>query len=130
MKKITNYLVSGALGLLVAQTSFASDYDKTNVSGHCRSIGHQLESLALQRHNDACSQDVEIAAAYLAAASIKINHNKYDDALMSLNQSKQELYNISYTKSYCSYYVPFTKKYFAELIQIISEVEVLERIKA
>lgn len=118
-------------GLLVSHASLAGYPNKSTIAAHCSEVAHELNRLLKDNNpKDRCAGDVAVAAAYLSSAELKVNHEQYDEALVSLHYGDSELKGIAYSRAYCGHFASLVKPAIAKVIQIASELEVLERIKA
>lgn len=129
-KSIFNVLAAALTGLLVSQASMASTPDKFDIARQFREVAQQLSRLKDQNPHDRCAGDVEVAQAYLSAAELKVYYERYDEALVAAHYGNSELKSIAFDRAYCSHFSPSVKPYIARTIRIISELEVLERMKA
>ena len=130
MKSIIYALPIVLTGLLASQISSASTPNKLAIAEQYKETAYQLNHLKNRKPQDRCAGDVAVAAAYLSAAELKVRHERYDEALVSVHYGTIELKGIAYTRTYCAYFAPLIKPYIARVIQITSELEVLERMKA
>ena len=129
MRKTRCSVLSIALGLVVSQASFAAFPDYGHISSQCRLVIEHLKALT-HGSRDVCRGDVDIAAAYITAAHTKIKNHTLESALVSLYQGKHELHDIAYSRPHCKDFAPLVKTDLAKVIEIISDVEVMGRIKA
>lgn len=114
---------------LVSTTSFASYPNTVDIEHECMDTATHLHRLANSNSEDLCTGDLEIAAAYIESAGLKLHYKKLEQALTSIKYGELELKEISLNRAYCAHFSSLIKPVIARVIRISSEIEVLERLK-
>jgi hypothetical protein len=89
-------------GLMASQASFAGYPDKYDIEKHCQKVTYSLNQL-LEESNpkDRCAGDITLTAAYFSAAELKVNHKRFDEALISLHYGENVLKGIADSRADC-----------------------------
>lgn len=115
-------------GFIVPTVSFATHYPYSQTEGECQQLGEQLSQLARWNSDYACAGDIEIAAAYVNAARLKISREKYQQGIVSLTAAEEELKAVRADTNRCAYFSAKVEPHIANIITLISELEDQERL--
>lgn len=118
-----------AAGFMVTSAGFAAFPEQVGIERECEQTAKQLTHMADTSSTYQCSGDLRIAAAYIDAASFKLQHQKIEQALTSIKYGELELKQISSQRAYCSHFSDAVKPIIATVIKISSQIEVLEHLQ-
>ncbi|MFW2535224.1 hypothetical protein [Legionella sp. 28fT52] len=88
-----------------------------------------LTSLSHQTLESPCQGDIEIAAAYLKAAAMKVHYQRFALALTDLGYSQNELQAIAGSRDWCKSIAVNTIPFIAQVHDLKTQVEMLSRVQ-
>lgn len=114
------------VAILSAPLSFIHATDTKSIILKCTSTANQLKQLANANPGNACSGDLNIAAAYIDSTAFLLYYQKLDDALNSISSAQSELTAISMSRGYCTTFASQAKGFTVNVIQINTEIKSLK----
>lgn len=116
------------MGLIAAGTALAYP-ERPALEQALREATEGLLSLAQQTKTSLCQGDVELAAAYLKTAAMKVHYQRFSLALTDLDYSQRELKAIATSRDWCRDLAPKALPFIPQVQQLKAQVEGLSRVQ-
>lgn len=121
-------LILPLVGLIAAGSALAYP-ERPALENALRETTEGLLSLARQRSDSLCQGDVELAAAYLKTAAMKVHYQRFALALTDLDYSQRELKAIATSRDWCRDLAPKTLPFIPRVWDLKAQVEGLSRVQ-
>ncbi|STX84886.1 Uncharacterised protein [Legionella donaldsonii] len=121
-------LVLPLAGCLVAGSVLAFP-ERPAIEQALKETAQALTSLSHQTLESPCQGDIEIAAAYLKAAAMKVHYQRFVLALTDLGYSQNELQAIAGSRDWCKNIAVNAVPFINQVRDIKAQVEILSRVQ-
>lgn len=121
-------LVLPLAGCLVAGSVVAFP-ERPLVEHALKETAEALTSLSHKTLESPCQGDIEIAAAYLKAAAMKVHYQRFALALPDLGYAQRELQAIAGSRDWCKSIAVNTLPFISQVSDLKGQVELLSRVQ-
>ncbi|HHF7349664.1 TPA: hypothetical protein ACPSKE_002874 [Legionella feeleii] len=121
-------LVLPFAGCLVAGSVLAFP-ERPAIEQALKETAQALTSFSHQTLESPCQGDIEIAAAYLKAAAMKVHYQRFALALTDLGYSQNELQAIAGSRDWCKNIAVNAVPFINQVRDIKAQVEILSRVQ-
>lgn len=121
-------LVLPLAGCLVAGSVLAFP-ERPAIEQALKETAQALTSLSHKTLESPCQGDIEIAAAYLKAAEMKVHYQRFALALTDLGYSQNELQAIAGSRDWCKNIAVNAVPFINQVRDIKAQVEILSRVQ-
>lgn len=101
MKKTTRFTWLLLTSLLVSEIGYTSNCASLETAHQCMEIADQMHNAAVSNRHSVCADDMEVASAYIEAASNKLYQEHTREALYLIGHGQYELLAITQARLSC-----------------------------